>query len=345
MDKITPKKDTPKDTPKSSKKSTPKDKQNAPAGFSQLANATPKLDVPKAPLRPEPEPNKTLEEETKDFDKNRKKTDEEIAEELGIKFQGLPQNYELTNDSFSKLTPKPRRASVPSKESSLTEQQDEESNEDSDEEEEEEEEENDEHEVIKLKSLLPTFLYIIIWFILMIGGLFGYWYREQTFLIGYCSQEIDEPTFYNPDYPMVNKISGYLDNFKPACIPCPPHARCFDNLQIGCFEDFIEFKPWYYDIAPFLNTGSKKCVPDTKKAEKLELMINFCLDLLRSKNALVNCGQNPVDNYESGLQLDELYELLLSIKAPYITIEEFNELWERSIVELEKEPEIIVRQV
>ena len=100
----------------------------------------------------------------------------------------------------------------------------------------------------------------------------------------------------------------------------------------------MEYKPWFDFIVP----GHKKCIPDTKKAEKLEIMIDVALDLLRSKNAAIQCGQNPNDE-ESGIKLNDLHDLLLSMKAPYITIDEFEELWDRSVIELEKEPDIIVK--
>lgn len=74
-------------------------------------------------------------------------------------------------------------------------------------------------------------------------------------------------------------------------------------------------------------------------------MIEEALDLLRARNANIQCGLTSVDNFEAGIESRELHDLLLALKAPYITEEEFEELWKRSVVELEKEPEITVRQV
>lgn len=188
-----------------------------------------------------------------------------------------------------------------------------------------------------ISYLLTAFL---AWIVLVTSGLFGYWYREQLDLVGYCGQEIDTPTFYPSENKYLVQAGEYLDaHFKPSCIPCPSHARCFPHLELGCFEDFIEFKPWYSFIIPH-NT---RCIPDTKKAEKIEIIIEVALDLLRSKNANRNCGHGTDE--EAGVSMSELHDLLLSMKAPYISIEEFEELWQRSIVELEKEPDVIVRQV
>ncbi|KAG7660830.1 uncharacterized protein J8A68_005647 [[Candida] subhashii] len=186
-------------------------------------------------------------------------------------------------------------------------------------------------------GILFTFF---IWILVVSVGFLGYWYHEQQYLVGYCGQEIYERTFPDTDSYIIASLGEYLDSHcRPRCIPCPPHARCFPRLELGCYEDFIEYKPWN----GFLFPGNKKCVPDSKKAEKLEIMIDVALDLLRSKNSQINCGKGESIE-ESGIGVDELHDLLLSMKAPYITLEEFEELWARSVIELEKEPDIIVRQ-
>lgn len=196
--------------------------------------------------------------------------------------------------------------------------------------------------------LAKNFLYLLLWLLVVGGLLYGYWYREQTILIGYCGQEINQKTIPKSEhYPLILSQAGeYLDdNFKPECIDCPQHARCFPKLEIACYDDFVPFAPWYYKYLPFIDPKSQKCVSDTKKAEKIEIMIDISLDLLRARNANKQCGKSSPDDLDAGLSLTDLHNLLLSLKAPYITEEEFEELWARAALELEKEPEIIVRQV
>lgn len=182
---------------------------------------------------------------------------------------------------------------------------------------------------------------MFLWILVVSTGLFGLWYYEQKYSVGYCGQEIDQLTFADTDNIYLESIGKFLDdNFKPSCISCPKYSRCHPNLNLSCMENFMEYKPWYDFIIP----GHKKCIPDTKKAEKLEIMIDVALDLLRSKNAAFHCGLGT-DDEECGIKLDDLHDLLLSIKAPYITLDEFEELWEKSVIELEKEPDIVIRQV
>lgn len=200
----------------------------------------------------------------------------------------------------------------------------------------------------KFHKVATTLLFLGLWVFIIGLAMFGYWYREQTILVGYCGHEIHRPTVpQNADTPvLLSKLGKYLDsNLKPSCVPCPQHARCFSHLELGCYEDFVESKPWYYQYWPVFDPRSKRCIPDTKKAEKVELMIDEALDLLRARNANIQCGLTAVDNFEAGIEVGELHDLLLALKAPYITEEEFEDLWKRSVVELEKEPEITVRQV
>ncbi|KAM9930771.1 hypothetical protein OXX80_009286 [Metschnikowia pulcherrima] len=195
-------------------------------------------------------------------------------------------------------------------------------------------------------SLFSAVVFFGLWLSLVGALLFGYWYREQTFLVGYCGTQINRRTV--PDTPETPRflvtLGDYLDaNFKPACVECPQHARCFPRLETACYDDFVVSAPWYYPYVPNFNLQAQKCVPDTKKAEKIEIMIDVALDLLRARNANENCGRADKDDVSAGLRVQELHDLLLALKAPYITVEEFEELWERSVVELEKEPELIVR--
>ncbi|RCK65122.1 Inner nuclear membrane protein SRC1 [Candida viswanathii] len=181
---------------------------------------------------------------------------------------------------------------------------------------------------------------LFLWILIVGSGLFGLWYYEQKYSVGYCGQEIDQLTFADSDNAFLETIGKFLDdNFKPQCINCPLHSSCHPNLKLSCKDNFIEYKPWYDVIVP----GHKRCIPDTKKAEKLEIMIDVALDLLRSKNAALHCGLGT-DDEECGIKLQDLHDLLLAIKAPYISFEEFEELWERSVIEMEKEPDIVVRQ-
>ena len=76
---------------------------------------------------------------------------------------------------------------------------------------------------IKKPSPISIFSFIGLWLIILSIGLSGYWYREQTYLIGYCGQEINQPTIpQSSDLPgWLVQFGTYLDNnFKPNCVKC-----------------------------------------------------------------------------------------------------------------------------
>ncbi|CAI5760580.1 unnamed protein product [Candida verbasci] len=302
------------------------------------AKSSPKIeklrsDKVQTPVKSSPKVEKLKSKDVRTPDHDKKVTPLKIRLDTPNK-KATPKRSPIITKSA--ITPKPRLISISSKAA------------ESDEGDSDEELEKSANTIVPLsdkiktpKSLKPILIYFLVWLSLIFIGIFGYWYHEQQYLVGYCGQEIDQITFKDSEYLILKKSGELLDHyFKPKCIHCPPNARCFPTLQIGCFEDYMEYAPWY----EFLSPGHKKCIPDTKKAEKINIMIDVALDLLRSKNANVQCGKGSNDE-ESGISVNDLHDLLLSMKAAYITIEEFEELWNRSMVELMKEPDIIVRQV
>lgn len=365
--KTTPRVKKAAESPASSTKAftekTPSEK-TTPLKFSDIVNDSGKKSrksTPRSVKTSTPSKSTNLKDETKSFDEALRKikneanvsqsmkADEEIVlnnQQVDLMKQTGIIIEDLRQENLVSSPLKPRLRTIREKKQPIEDQVDDE--EESDEEEESETAITPPRTKVSLFKVFKVFSFLFLWVSLISFSLFGYWYREQQYLIGYCGLEIDIPTI--PKHagfpPIIEQLGELLDDkLKPSCIKCPPHARCFTNLEIGCYDDFIEYKPWYFDYSPILDRSLKKCVPDTKKAEKLEIMIDVALDLLRSKNADKNCGKSPVESIEGGLESTELHDLLLAMKAPYITEEEFEELWSRALVELEKEPEIIVRQV
>lgn len=200
---------------------------------------------------------------------------------------------------------------------------------------------NDDADTKILKRGIPRLLSIFVWIFFIMAWAFGVWYRQQIFVVGYCDHAVSHTTFGSSSRSVLRNFGKWLDNnARPQCVPCPQHARCFPNLELGCFEEFTEYVPWNNWLFP----TNKRCVSDTKRAEKIVLMIENAKDLLREKNARRQCGK-CTDDIAAGIALSDLHDFLLEMKAPYILLEEFEELWNSSIVQLEKEKEIIVRQV
>lgn len=186
---------------------------------------------------------------------------------------------------------------------------------------------------------LKTVIYLII----VVPILFGLWYRDQRLLVGFCGFEIDLPTFQDSSAnPYLNKIESELANFKPQCLPCPPNAICYPYMEMNC-------KPGYIIDTPLISLHglipvSGRCIKDSKKQKLIQEVVKKTLELLRTKNAQVSCGEDE-DDCKSGISNEELYEIFYESKKPWINDEEFDTLWEQVMSDLMDEPEIIWRQV
>lgn len=186
------------------------------------------------------------------------------------------------------------------------------------------------------------------------------WYREQRILVGYCGTEINQPTFSNTENEYLLKVEEILQDLKPACLECPENAICLPNLKIECKQDYIVKESWYklHGVLPV----SDYCVKDQEKENIISEVLSKTLELLRTRNANIKCGDG--DDLEVGISDEELYEfffhskkvsmfLLLScylgvtnnIIQSTISDEEFDEIWLKVLQDLEREPEITVRQV
>lgn len=190
----------------------------------------------------------------------------------------------------------------------------------------------------RIFNFLQKLVVFIMLCVLVVGGL---WYREQRILIGYCGSEIDVPTFPYTENIHLQQLDDFLQNYKPQCLKCPEHAICLPKLTIKCKEDYIVNQPWYkfYNVFPFPDY----CVKDHEKENAISEVVAKSLDLLRTRNAAVKCGDG--DDLEVGISDDELYEFFYNSKKPSISDEEFDNIWSKVLEDLEKEPEIIVRQV
>ncbi|AEY97292.1 FAER303Wp [Eremothecium gossypii FDAG1] len=184
---------------------------------------------------------------------------------------------------------------------------------------------------------LFTFLLIVV------PILFGLWYREQRVLIGYCGHEINLPTFTNTDSsPFLSQLDLFLREAKPACLPCPENAICYPYMKIKCRPD--------YSVTPSILSlyglfpVSDKCVKDSKREKLIAEVVHKSLELLRTKNAQIQCGECEDDTI-SGISENELYQIFFESRAPWMNEDEFRDIWQQVVKDLKTQPEIVCRQV
>lgn len=197
-----------------------------------------------------------------------------------------------------------------------------------------------------LKAVKRSFkglFHLVIFLSVILSILFGLWYREERIQVGYCGREINLPTFQNPDnLPWLENAEIFLQQFKPKCLPCPENAICYPYMKIKCRPDYVvTHSAWsLHGLFPV----SDYCVKDSKREKLISEVVKKSLELLRTKNAQVKCGESEND-FESGISNEELYQIFYESRAPWINSEEFDDLWVQIVQDLKNEPEITWRQV
>ena len=203
---------------------------------------------------------------------------------------------------------------------------------------------NNTHSTIRCFSKI--FCQFLLFITFMVPIFFGLWYREQKVLIGYCGQELPMrsiiPSNLAEVYPALENVDNWLANYKPECIPCPKNVICYSKLGMKCKPEYnlITNKLNLYGLLPLSNT----CEKNGKREKLVAEVVKKTLDFLRTKSAQIDCGDGK-DDLISGITENELFEIFHEVRAPWISDNEFEDLWEQVIVNLKNEKEISWRQV
>ncbi|ODV89046.1 hypothetical protein CANCADRAFT_17466, partial [Tortispora caseinolytica NRRL Y-17796] len=164
--------------------------------------------------------------------------------------------------------------------------------------------------------------------------LFGAWWMQERFQIGYCEVLLDNgKTFRNYPNQLLNALA-------PECVPCPEHAECYPYMVAKCNQDYLIKYPWYSfeGSLPF----APKCVPDTRRLKRIQRIKEETIQVLRNHHAGVICGET--NDEDLGISSLSLKDKVLERKKLSIPGDEFDELWQEALSEVEKEEEVIVRQ-
>lgn len=192
-----------------------------------------------------------------------------------------------------------------------------------------------------LKSLWELLIKVALFIFIVTPVLYGLWYRQQKLFVGYCGNEKIMPAF-NQNGTILNKLDNYFQDFKPHCSDCPENAICYPYLEIKCRPEYtLQRNSWsLHGLIPLTDS----CVKDSKREKLISEVVQKSLEFLRTKNAQFQCGECE-DVFKTGMTEEELYEIFYEARAPWISDEEFDELWVQAISDLKDEPEITWRQV
>lgn len=202
----------------------------------------------------------------------------------------------------------------------------------------------------------PVFLlaklvrFILVWSFLL--GIFFQlastvaWYRSEYSLAEFCGTgKVHFPTYpiwaeYNTGNEYVELAQSHvrdaLDHVRPTCIPCPPHAQCYQGRIALCDS---EYQPSESYLAEFgIWPLPPSCQPDWELKRKKDVLSEGAVDFLRQRRAEVLCDEGIdkgglSDTELAALSSDQLHDLLYSRKSHLLPDGEFEELWEQ-VVEL-----------
>ncbi|KTW27584.1 uncharacterized protein T551_03083 [Pneumocystis jirovecii RU7] len=186
-------------------------------------------------------------------------------------------------------------------------------------------------------SFIKFFLIFVFGMILLI--LAAIW-REETIRLGYCNVETEViPSMYSSIREKLPQI--LLKNVLIYCRPCPNHAICYSNYKLLCEKDYI-LTPNIFSINGLIPIPPS-CMPDTEKLRKVHIIVNEAIQILRDKNAKLDCGSlKLLKGEKEGVLEEDLEKYLWEMKSPNISDEQFQELLSDALEDIIKYDEILI---
>ncbi|KAF2011860.1 sister chromatid separation protein-like protein [Aaosphaeria arxii CBS 175.79] len=165
----------------------------------------------------------------------------------------------------------------------------------------------------------------------VLGGL----WRQEKYAVGFCGIGRESTYLANLDIP------EWASPALPQCEPCPPHAICYQNLELLCDKDFVkkEHPLSFGGLIPLPPT----CEPDSEKTRRVTLVADRAVHALRERKAQFECGEpdkegKPVQSPE--VSETELKEKLSSVKRKGMSDDEFENLFRDAIGEVVRREEV-----
>lgn len=166
--------------------------------------------------------------------------------------------------------------------------------------------------------------------------IFGGVWRQEKLAVGFCGIGREATSLAGVELP------EWANDLLPQCEPCPPHATCYQNLEVVCDKDFIkkEHPLSLNGLIPLPAT----CEPDSEKTRRIGVVADRTVQVLRERNAKYECGGTDADGAPvESPQVSEkaLKKDLSSMKRKGMSQEEFDDLFESAIGEVLRRDEII----
>ncbi|KAK9476214.1 Man1-Src1p-C-terminal domain-containing protein [Lipomyces japonicus] len=182
----------------------------------------------------------------------------------------------------------------------------------------------------------PVFSFLL-WAVSVLGVFYFFFWSKEKFRIGYCDVDgVGTVVDYKNNNP-------WLAAIQPNCTPCPAHAICGPNFTAKCVQDYVYISHTFSfsGYLPF----PPSCVPDTEKLQRVKVLMDEALTVIRRQHALIQCGfvkrqVAEIDDKDPTVSPQQIKASLLKIKAPTLTDEQFDELWDVAYKEILQQDDI-----
>jgi hypothetical protein len=165
---------------------------------------------------------------------------------------------------------------------------------------------------------------------------FGGVWTQEKFAVGYCGIGKESNSLAGVDVP------EWANALIPQCEPCPPHATCYQKLELICDRDFVkqDHPLSLGGLIPLPPT----CEPDSEKTRRITLVADRGVQILRQRKAEFECGEP--DREGKLVETPEVREIelkqeLATMKRKGMSQEEFDDLWHSAIGEMVRREEIV----
>ncbi|KAF2728119.1 hypothetical protein EJ04DRAFT_504569 [Polyplosphaeria fusca] len=167
------------------------------------------------------------------------------------------------------------------------------------------------------------------------AALAGVW-RQEKYEVGFCGIGRDATSLAGVDIP------EWAEVLLPQCEPCPPHAMCYQHLEVMCDRDFTK-KDHPLSLGGLIPLPPT-CDPDTEKTRRITVVANRGVQLLRERKAQYECNEpdsegKPVESPE--ISETELKQELSSHKRKGMSQEEFDDLFKSAVGDIVGREEVV----
>lgn len=208
-----------------------------------------------------------------------------------------------------------------------------------------EDENNDQSQTEPIKVSLFQGVTVLVVFLL--GTALARWLIIERINAGYCDVGFVNwtphyshftPTefrdYFDPEY-IRDRGSQILDYIRPDCQTCPAHAKCYKGFKAVCDPGFIKKQSLLGRFLPIRPT----CEPDTQKHRRVKAISNKALEILAQRNVDYQCGLYKGKN---SIDAGELRDAIYKLTSANIDEDEFRDLWNSAVVDIENHNDITV---